>query len=227
MQCSTSDRIAPLIDDFLRVDGGRYTGPVCTRRCNRLAIRLDEAGEAAMRGPSHRDATFRSTKLLGHPLLAARKNKCQRSGPEAGGELRCIARQMKPKSRDHIARRHDEQERLVRRPTLERNEIRDGFPIDAAAESVDGLRRVSEHLSRMQQRQRRWERRFDFIKRPERRGERRNGHSFKILSASARKKSASVVIFIARSLPGTTTTCIPSRSQRAASSVALMRSRKA
>src|SRR5688500_12942912 len=119
---------------------------------------------------------------------------------------------MQTKPGDHVTRGNDEKKRLVGRPSLERDEIRHRIAIDSSTESVNRLRRIREHLSRIEMRNRLRECGFDLVRRPEGHDERRDCHAVKILSASARTKSASVVILRARSLPGTTTIGNPRRS---------------
>src|SRR6266508_3883763 len=127
---------------------------------------------------------------------------------------------MEAESRDHVTRRHDEKERLVWRTSLERDQSGDRLAVHRAAESVHRLGRVSENAVLLHVRYSTTQSRFDFLVRPEWDSTRVGRHSGKILNASARAKSKSVVILNARSLPGTITTGKPSRSQRVASSVA-------
>jgi hypothetical protein len=123
---------------------------------------------------------------------------------------------------DHVARRHDEKKWLVRRPAFECDEIRNRFAIDSTTESIHCFGWIREHAAFVEMSDGARDCQLYFIGRPEWNSKRANAHSRKILRASARAKSRSVVIFIARSLPGTTTIGMPSRSQSAVSSVAVI-----
>src|SRR6185437_9235053 len=98
------------------------------------------------------------------------------------------------------------QERLAGWPVLERDQRVDGISIDAAAEAVNSFRRIGEHAPRLDLVERASERAFHLLTRPERNRECLDPHSRSGNIASARAKSDSVVIFIARSLPATTWT---------------------
>src|SRR5262245_36486285 len=137
-------------------------------------------------------------------------------------ELRRETRQAESETVDHVRSSDEKQERLAWRPTLERHERIDGFPVDSSAEAVDGFGRIREHAARFHLLERGPQSGFDLFGGPERNRKGVDPHSGSVDSASARAKSGSSVTFIARSLPRTTTTGMPSRSQRAASSVALM-----
>src|SRR6185436_4341612 len=98
---------------------------------------------------------------------------------------------MKTEPRDHLARCDDEEEWLVGRPSLERDEIRYRFAINSAAEAVYSLGGISEHAAFIEMSDGARNCQLYFIRRPERNSEWANAHSRKILSASARAKSRS------------------------------------
>ena len=103
----------------------------------------------------------------------------------------------------------EEQKRFARRAVLERDERVDRIAIDAAAKAVHRLGGIREHASHFDLLERRPKRGLDLFGRPEWNRECVCPHSGSVKSASARAKSVSSVIFIARSLPRTTSTGIP------------------
>src|SRR4029079_17564417 len=105
-----------------------------------------------------------------------------------------------------------QQKRFGRWTALERDERSDGIAVDAAAEAVHRLRWIREDAPLLDVVERRTQRCLDFFRRPKRNRERVRPHSGSVKRASARAKSLSSVTFIARSLPRTTVTGIPSRS---------------
>src|SRR5688572_20347844 len=155
-------------------------------------------------------------------LLAAGEDERQRTGPELRRERGRGRVQVKVEASEHVASRDQQEKRLVWRSAFEPDQLLHRFVVYRATEPVHGFRRVSQHPARVEVRDRTRERGLDLLFRPERNRANFGGHSRKVCSASARAKSGSSVIFIARSLPGTTTTGYPSCSHSAASSVALI-----
>src|SRR4051812_31326936 len=72
-QRTTRDCVAPLRDDLVRRRGGRDSGSVGARRCERIAVRQDQPGERAMGRPPNCHSAFWSTKTVRNPVLPTRE----------------------------------------------------------------------------------------------------------------------------------------------------------
>src|SRR5688572_9778619 len=99
MQLPARDCIAPLLEDIVSVGRGGHARPVRARRCQRLAVRLNESRETAMRCPPYSNATFRPAQLLAHAMLSPWKYQGQWTWPEARGKLRGITGEVESKPR--------------------------------------------------------------------------------------------------------------------------------
>src|SRR6185437_3171262 len=203
------DSVPPIAKNRRRGISRRRSWPVRTRRGDRIAIGADQSGERDVRRPPNGDTAFGAAELRRHALVATRQNQCQRPGPEARGKRRRSMGHAKIESREHVDAGDEQQKRLAACPRLERDEVTHGLVIRATAETVHRLGWIREHASLVEVRDRIVQRRVDFFRGPEWYRARRHFHSTSMLSASARAKSASVVIFIALSLPGMTTTGYP------------------
>src|SRR5688572_5027891 len=226
-QRAARDRRAPLLSNLARRHRRRNPGSVRAGGGDRVAVRLDEPLERAMRGPPHGDPALRTPQCLRHAALAAGQYERERPGPVSRREVGGVAGQSQVELLEHLAARDEQQERLALRPALEPDQRIDGVSVDRSAEAVHRLRRIGEHTPQLELRQRRPDRRRDLRVGPEWNLDRRARHSSTAYSASTRAKSPASVTFSARSLPRTTRTTCPSRSHSAASSVAVTRSARA
>ena len=179
-----------------------------------------------MRGESHGNATFRPPQSCWYATITTRQDQGQWPGPETRGEMRSVRRQVQIES-CHLLWIADEQQKgLAGRPPFHAHQGFNRLVINGGAEPVYSFCWIREYSTLREVHDRCAQCPLDLSGRPERYrgaselGARHACYSVSMLRASARAKSASSVIFMPRSLPRTTTTSKPRRSQRAASSVA-------
>src|SRR5678816_509041 len=115
----------------MRICRGRNAWPVCACRSDRLAVRLHQSRETAMRCPPDGNSSLRPAQLFGDLFLSTGQYECERARPESRGELRRIAPKVKAEPRDHLTGRNDEEKRLVLRAALECYQIAHRFPVYA------------------------------------------------------------------------------------------------